>query len=115
MLAEGGAGIAHRTVRAARGGGVAPGATAALTRWALDGIGFHRLELPHAPADEASCRVAARAGLTLEGARCSACLRQDGRHDMHLHARRAYGATERRPRTRARRASGRRLRHGRRR
>ncbi|MFI5873200.1 GNAT family N-acetyltransferase [Streptomyces sp. NPDC051445] len=87
VLTEGVAEIAYWTTGAARGRGVAPRATTALTRWAFDEIGFHRLELMHAVANEASCRVAAKAGFTLEGTRRSAALHQDGWHDMHLHAR----------------------------
>ncbi|MDX3579378.1 MULTISPECIES: GNAT family N-acetyltransferase [unclassified Streptomyces] len=87
QLAEGVAEVAYWTTRAARGRGVAPRATTALTRWAFDEIGFHRLELMHATANEASCRVAGKAGFALEGVRRSAALHQDGWHDMHLHAR----------------------------
>ncbi|MCX5266618.1 GNAT family N-acetyltransferase [Streptomyces sp. NBC_00199] len=87
QLAEGVAEVAYWTTRAARGRGVAPRATTALTRWAFDEIGFHRLELMHATANEASCRVAGKAGFALEGTRRSAALHQDGWHDMHLHAR----------------------------
>ncbi|WP_329215748.1 GNAT family N-acetyltransferase [Streptomyces sp. NBC_01485] len=86
-LGDGVAEVAYWTTKAARGRGVAPRATTALTRWALDEIGFHRLELMHATANEASCRVATKAGFTLEGTRRSAALHQDGWHDMHLHAR----------------------------
>ncbi|MDX3244988.1 MULTISPECIES: GNAT family N-acetyltransferase [unclassified Streptomyces] len=86
-LGDGIAQVAYWTTRAARGRGVAPRATTALARWALDEIGFHRLELAHATANEASCRVAAKAGFTLEGTKRSAALHQDGWHDMHLHAR----------------------------
>ncbi|MEU5637573.1 GNAT family N-acetyltransferase [Streptomyces rishiriensis] len=87
LLDEGVAEVAYWTTRTARGRGVAPRATAALTRWALDEIGFHRLELHHATANAASCRVAAKAGFTLEGTKRSACLHPDGWHDMHVHAR----------------------------
>ncbi|MFF1543211.1 GNAT family N-acetyltransferase [Streptomyces sp. NPDC058291] len=87
LLDEGIAEIAYWTTRAARGQGVAPRATTALTHWALDEIGFHRLELTHATANEASCRVAAKAGFALEGTKRSAGLHPDGWHDMHLHAR----------------------------
>ncbi|MCQ9183797.1 GNAT family N-acetyltransferase [Streptomyces sp. IBSBF 2953] len=87
LLDEGVAEVAYWTTRSARGRGVAPRATTALTRWALDEIGFHRLELHHATANEASCRVAGKAGFTLEGTKRSACLHPDGWHDMHVHAR----------------------------
>jgi len=67
--------------------GVAARATTTLTRWALDEIGLHRLELLHATANGASCKVAAKAGFVLEGTKRSAGWHQDGWHDMHLHAR----------------------------
>jgi RimJ/RimL family protein N-acetyltransferase len=86
-LGDGTAEVAYWTVPAARGRGVAARATTALARWALDEIGFHRLELLHAVRNEASCRVASRTGFALEGTKRSAILHQDGWHDMHLHAR----------------------------
>ncbi|WP_039638396.1 GNAT family N-acetyltransferase [Streptomyces sp. 769] len=67
--------------------GLAPRALATLATWALDEAGFHRLELAHSVADEASCRVATKAGFVREGTRRGAHLQRDGRHDMHLHAR----------------------------
>jgi RimJ/RimL family protein N-acetyltransferase len=86
-LGDGTAEVAYWTVPAARGRGVAARATTALARWALDEIGFHRLELLHAVRNEASCRVATRTGFALEGTKRSAILHPDGWHDMHLHAR----------------------------
>ncbi|MEU6354546.1 GNAT family N-acetyltransferase [Streptomyces sp. NPDC047072] len=87
VLADGLAKIGYWTTAAARGQGIAARATAALSRWALDEIGFHRLELLHATANEASCRVAEKAGFALEGVKRSAAIHQDGWHDMHVHAR----------------------------
>ncbi|WP_460063713.1 GNAT family N-acetyltransferase [Streptomyces sp. YKOK-I1] len=87
LLDEGTAEVAYWTAPEARGNGTAARATAALARWALDETGFHRLELSHATANEASCRVATKAGFALEGTRRSAVLHRDGWHDMHLHAR----------------------------
>ncbi|MFF8728521.1 GNAT family N-acetyltransferase [Streptomyces sp. NPDC015171] len=87
LLGDGVAEVAYWTVARARGRGVAVRATAVLGRWALEEIGFHRLELTHATANEASCRVAAKTGFTLEGTKRSALLHPDGWHDMHLHAR----------------------------
>ncbi|MFJ3494703.1 GNAT family N-acetyltransferase [Streptomyces sp. NPDC086091] len=87
LLDEGVAEVAYWTTEAARGRGVAARATDTLARWALDEIGLHRLELMHATANEASCRVAAKTGFRLEGTRRSAVLHADGWHDMHLHAR----------------------------
>ncbi|MER5448175.1 GNAT family N-acetyltransferase [Streptomyces sp. NPDC002764] len=87
LLVEAQAKVAYWTTAAARGRGVATRATDTLTRWAFDEIGFHRLELLHATANQASCRVAAKAGFALEGTKRSAAYHQDGWHDMHLHAR----------------------------
>ncbi|MEU9391323.1 GNAT family N-acetyltransferase [Streptomyces sp. NPDC048324] len=87
VLAEAQAKVAYWTTAAARGRGVATRATNTLTRWAFDEIGFHRLELLHATANPASCRVAAKAGFALEGTKRRAAYHQDGWHDMHLHAR----------------------------
>lgn len=87
VLGDGVAEVAYWTTAAARGRGVAAGAARALADWALDEIGFHRLELLHAVANEASCRVAGKSGFTLEGTKRSAVLHPDGWHDMHLHAR----------------------------
>ncbi|MGA5899830.1 GNAT family N-acetyltransferase [Streptomyces venetus] len=86
-LDDGGAEVAYWTVPAARGRGVAARATTALARWALDEVGFHRLELLHAVRNEVSCRFATRTGFALEGTKRSAVLHADGWHDMHLHAR----------------------------
>ncbi|MFF2851428.1 GNAT family N-acetyltransferase [Streptomyces sp. NPDC058001] len=86
-LADGAAEIAYWTMPAARGRGVAPTAVTALCRWALDDIGFHRIELLHATGNNASCRVADKTGFLLEGTKRSALLHPDGWHDMHLHAR----------------------------
>jgi RimJ/RimL family protein N-acetyltransferase len=69
------------------GPGVATRATAELARWALDGLELHRLELMHSIANPPSCRVADKAGFTLEGTLRSALLHPDGWHDLHLHAR----------------------------
>ncbi|BCM71298.1 MULTISPECIES: GNAT family N-acetyltransferase [Streptomyces] len=87
LLGDGVAEVAYWTVARARGRGVAVRATAAVTHWAFEEIGFHRLELTHATANEASCRVAGKAGFALEGTKRSALNHQDGWHDMHLHAR----------------------------
>ena len=71
----------------ARGTGVASRALATLADWALRTVGFHRLELVHSVANEASCRVAAKSGFALEGTRRGAHRHADGWHDMHMHAR----------------------------
>ncbi|MFI0166061.1 GNAT family N-acetyltransferase [Streptomyces sp. NPDC017095] len=87
LLGEGVAEVAYWTVARSRGQGVAARAARTLSRWAFEEIGFHRLELFHATANEASCRVAGKAGFALEGTKRSALLHPDGWHDMHLHAR----------------------------
>ncbi|MFK0118359.1 GNAT family N-acetyltransferase [Streptomyces sp. NPDC090994] len=87
LLGDGVAEVAYWTVAAARGRGVAARATEALARWAFDEVGLHRLQLTHAVANTASCRVAERAGFVLEGVKRSALRHADGWHDMHLHAR----------------------------
>ena len=79
--------VTYWTVPAARGRGVCPRAVDAMTSWAFGVAGFHRLDLEHAMANAASCRVAAKAGFAVEGVRRSAWLLADGRHDVHAHAR----------------------------
>ncbi|MFD0392961.1 GNAT family N-acetyltransferase [Streptomyces nogalater] len=87
LLGDGVAEVAYWTVARSRGQGVAARAAAALSHWAFEEIGFHRLELFHATANEASCRVAVKAGFALEGTKRSALRHQDGWHDMHFHGR----------------------------
>ncbi|MFI7547130.1 GNAT family N-acetyltransferase [Actinoplanes sp. NPDC049599] len=86
-LNDGVATCAYWMLPAARGAGVATRALAALSAWALGDAGFHRLELDHSTRNQASCRVATKAGFALEGTKRSAAVHSDGRHDMHLHAR----------------------------
>jgi RimJ/RimL family protein N-acetyltransferase len=83
---DGIAGVAYWVLPAVRGAGVASRALSSLTAWALDEIGFHRLELDHSTRNHASCRVATKSGYLLEGTKRSAAVHDDGRHDMHLHA-----------------------------
>ncbi|MEU1332373.1 GNAT family N-acetyltransferase [Streptomyces sp. NPDC005865] len=87
VLADGQAEVAYWTMPGARGRGVAPRAVVALAEWAFGEVGLHRLELTHATANEASCRVALKTGFAVEGTKRSAVLHEDGWHDMHLHAR----------------------------
>ena len=89
-LAEGSAEVAYWVLPSARGRGVAPRAVAVLTDCAF-ALGLHRLDLRHAAANEASCRVAERSGYPLEGTARSSALHEDGWHDMHVHARLAPG------------------------
>lgn len=88
-LTDGSAEVAYWTVPAARGGGVCSRSVMALADWALGDAGFHRLELEHSTANQASCRVAVKAGFEEEGVRRGAALHTDGWHDMHLHSRTA--------------------------
>ncbi|MFF4324986.1 GNAT family N-acetyltransferase [Streptomyces sp. NPDC001591] len=69
-----------------RGRGAVVEATQRLSRWAFEDLGLHRLRLCHAVANTASCRVAEKAGYSLEGTMRSALLHEDGWHDEHLHA-----------------------------
>ncbi|MEU6825121.1 GNAT family N-acetyltransferase [Streptomyces atriruber] len=87
VLGDGQAEVAYWTMPSARGRGVAPRAVEALTEWAFEEVGLHRLELSHSMANEASCRVALKTGFAVEGTKRSALLHEDGWHDMHLHAR----------------------------
>jgi RimJ/RimL family protein N-acetyltransferase len=84
---DGIAGVGYWVLPAARGVGVATCAVTALSAWALEEVGFCRLELGHSTRNHASCRVATKSGYLLEGTKRSAAVHDDGRHDMHLHVR----------------------------
>ncbi len=71
----------------ARGSQLASRAASALSEWAFDVAGLHRIELLHSALNPASCRVAERAGFLVEGTSRSALLHVDGWHDMHVHSR----------------------------
>lgn len=86
-LGEGSAEMAYWVIASERGRGVAVRAAVALSAWAFDVLGLHRLGLGHAVANTASCRVAEKAGFAAEGVKRSAWLHADGFHDVHLHAR----------------------------
>ena len=58
----------------------------AVSRWAFEGLGLHRLDLLHSVRNDPSCGVATRAGFDYEGILKSYLLHVDGWHDMHLHA-----------------------------
>ncbi|WP_037677295.1 GNAT family N-acetyltransferase [Streptomyces griseus] len=85
-LAGGSAEVVYWLLPPARGNGVVVEAARRVGRWALDDLGLHRLRLCHAVANEASCRVAAKAGYAFEGTMRGALLHADGWHDQHLHA-----------------------------
>jgi RimJ/RimL family protein N-acetyltransferase len=80
--------IGYRVVPWQRGHGVASEVARAVTRWSFAELGLVRIQLEHATANVASCRVAARAGFVLEGILRSAYLDGLGvRHDDHVHGR----------------------------
>jgi [ribosomal protein S5]-alanine N-acetyltransferase len=84
--------LSYWVVPQARGHGVASRALRALSAWAFDHLGLHRLEVSHSLLNRPSCRVAENAGYRLEGTKRSEALHADGWHDMHLHARLADDA-----------------------
>lgn len=59
--------IGYWVAAEARGRAVGTRATRLVARWALEGLGYERVELLANPANEASQRLAARAGFTREG------------------------------------------------
>jgi RimJ/RimL family protein N-acetyltransferase len=80
--------VGYRTAPWARGQGVATTALLALTGWAFGAVGIERISLPHTVGNDASCRVAEKAGYRLEGVMRGAWREPDGtRLDDHLHAR----------------------------
>ncbi|MER7946428.1 GNAT family N-acetyltransferase [Streptomyces sp. NPDC096079] len=85
-LSGGSAEIVYWILPSARGAGVTVEATRRVSAWALNDLGLHRLRLCHSVANPASCRVAVKAGFSLEGTMRSALLHADGWHDEHLHA-----------------------------
>lgn len=86
-LVGGSAEFLYWLLPAGRGSGAMVDAVVRVSRWALDDLGLHRLRITHSVANPASCRVAEKAGFSLEGTMRSALLHSDGWHDEHLHAR----------------------------
>jgi RimJ/RimL family protein N-acetyltransferase len=86
-LAEGIAELAYWTVPAARGRNIAARAVDTMSGWMFDSVGLHRIELRHSTANQASCRIAEKAGFEYEATLRQQVLHADGWHDMHLHAR----------------------------
>ncbi|KAA2253960.1 GNAT family N-acetyltransferase [Solihabitans fulvus] len=85
---QGTAEIGYRVAPWARGRGVGTAAVRAVSDWAFGGLGLHRIQLFHAVANPASCRVATVAGYRWEGTLRESTSYGDGlRHDEHLHAR----------------------------
>jgi RimJ/RimL family protein N-acetyltransferase len=71
----------------ARGRGVATRALAAATAYAFERLDLHRVQLQHALANTASCRVAEKAGFDLEAVQRGSCLLAEGFVDEHQHVR----------------------------
>lgn len=85
-LPTGWAELSYWVLPEARGAGIAVTAVRALATWAFDDLGMHRLEILHAVGNLPSCRVAEKAGFTLEGTLVRCLRHADGWHDTHLHA-----------------------------
>ncbi|WP_197686001.1 GNAT family N-acetyltransferase [Actinoplanes derwentensis] len=70
-----------------RGLGLATEAASALTRWALEDLGFERVELRVPPGNLASNRVAVKSGFVLEGVARNAGQVRTGRVDLAIYSR----------------------------
>ncbi|MER7753218.1 GNAT family N-acetyltransferase [Kitasatospora sp. NPDC097643] len=80
--------VGYWLMPAHRGRGLATRATAAVTRWGIATAAARRIELCHAIGNEASCRVADRAGFPYEGTLRASYRHADGHYfDEHIHAR----------------------------
>jgi RimJ/RimL family protein N-acetyltransferase len=79
--------VSYWVLPGARGRGVATTALRTVATWGFEVAGLHRIEVDHSVLNDASCRVATRAGFPLEGTKREAARYADGWHDMHLHAR----------------------------
>ena len=86
-LTEGIAEVAYWTSPEHRRKQVATRALCALSDWAFDDLGLHRLGLLHSTRNAGSCQVAQRGLYAAEGTLREQALHPDGWHDMHLHAR----------------------------
>jgi [ribosomal protein S5]-alanine N-acetyltransferase len=86
-LAVGQGEVSYWTSPEARGRGVASDAVRRVASWALDTVGFWRLEIRHSVANPASCRVAALGGFVEEARLARQHLHEDGWHDVHVHSR----------------------------
>lgn len=85
-LEDGHGEVSYWVLPSARGRRVATRACMAATEWAHR-LGIHRIQLQHSTRNDASRRVALRAGFTEEGVRRGANLHADGWHDMTLYSR----------------------------
>lgn len=79
--------VGYRVLPDARGRGVAREALLAATDWMFAERGLARIQLEHAVANPASCRVAEAAGYRLEGTLRSSYLLEGRRYDEHVHGR----------------------------
>lgn len=86
-LEDGLADLGYWVIAAARGRAIAPRALVAVSDWAFNELGLHRIELEHSTRNHASCRVAEKTGYLLAGTKRSQSLHDDGWHDVHLHVR----------------------------
>lgn len=85
---DGDGSIGYWTLAPVRGRGLAALAVGTVTGWAFQQLGLHRIELCHAVANTASCRVAEKAGYPLEGTlRESYRYGDRQRYDEHIHGR----------------------------
>jgi RimJ/RimL family protein N-acetyltransferase len=86
-LFDGVAEVSYWVLPPARGRQMACRALCALAAWGFDELGLHRVELYHSTSNQASCRVAEKAGFLLEGTKRDDAFHVDGWHDMHAHGR----------------------------
>ena len=82
------ASIGYRVAAWARGRDAATVTVTEVTDWSFASLGIERVELCHAVANPASCRVAVKAGYALEGTLRASWAHEDGhRYDEHIHGR----------------------------
>ncbi|MCM0620452.1 GNAT family N-acetyltransferase [Nocardioides bruguierae] len=87
-LEQGDVEVGYWTAPWGRGRGVASAAVRAVSAFAHERLGCHRVHLFHAVENIGSCGVARRAGFALEGTLRQSYRYPDGvHHDEHLHAR----------------------------
>ena len=79
--------VGYRIASAHRDRGVATEALRLVAAYAFHDRGLFRVQLLHAVANPASCRVAEKAGFTLEGTLRLAAIYAGRREDEHVHAR----------------------------
>ncbi|HVF32583.1 MAG TPA: GNAT family protein [Acidimicrobiales bacterium] len=79
--------IGYRVAADHRGRGIATEALRLVASYAFGDRGLFRVQLLHAVANPASCRVAEKAGFRLEGTLRAAAVHAGHREDEHLHAR----------------------------